>query len=152
MSENLYLYILIRTDLGSMGSGRACAQCSHASNAFIKSFGKMDDVVAWSSQTPQGFGTAIVLGASLDQIFEKLYKCGKFYNELIYDPDYVITIPKEIVYLIKSDKETPYPIKLEPSLIDVNKYILHRKEITCAYIFGDKELLKPILGDLLLYS
>ncbi len=152
MSEK-YLYILVRTDLPSMQSGRAAAQASHAANAFIHKFGKLPDVQEWSAQTPQGFGTAIVLGANLVDLttIVKDAARSKYPAELVVDPDYAITISSEIVPFL--DKTTQNKtVKLEQSATDPNKYILHREEVTCGYIFGNKDDLKPLLGDLPLYS
>jgi peptidyl-tRNA hydrolase len=146
-----YLYILMRTDLPSMGAGRAAAQASHAANAFIHKHGNTKDAKAWAASTPQGFGTAIVLGATLEQIEEATKKAHAqgFPTEQIVDPDYAITISAEIVPFLNKDLKG---IKIERSEKDPTKYIIHRQEITCAYILGNKEDLAPILGDLPLYS
>jgi len=150
MNENLYLYILMRTDLPSMGAGRAAAQASHAANAFIYKYGDRADVKEWQKQTPQGFGTAIVLGTTLDQITDlhKIAFHDKYPTEFITDPDYVISIPAEILPIIEEGSRH----RLEQSPIDPNKYLYHRREVTCAYIFGDKEKLAPLLSHLPLYS
>jgi len=141
----------MRTDLPSMGAGRAAAQASHASNAFIHKYGNKPDVKEWQKQTPQGFGTAIVLGVTADQLTEKVTraKVGNIPADFIVDTDYVVPISSELVpYLDKSNKD----IKVEQSPVDPNKYVIHRREITCGYIFGRKEDLSELLGDLNLYS
>jgi peptidyl-tRNA hydrolase len=154
MSEN-YLYILMRTDLPSMGPGRAAAQASHASNAFWHKYGKTKEAQAWAASTKQGFGTAIVLGATLEQIKER---CGaaltnKFAMDTITDTDYAISFSAELLPYMRTQSELASGnATIEQSEKDPNKYILHRQEVTCAYIFGDKEALQPILGDLPLYS
>ena len=150
MNENLYLYILMRTDLPSMGAGRAAAQASHAANAFIHKYGNKDYVKEWQKQTTQGFGTAIVLGVNLKELYNK-YNASyrKFCSEVIIDPDYVVSISSELVpFLNKLDSR----IKVEQSTVDSNKYVIHREEVTCGYIFGNKEKLVELLGDLPLYS
>lgn len=148
---NETLYILMRTDLGSMGPGRAAAQASHAANAFWHKYGGTADYIdEWAASTPQGFGTAIVLGATIDQITD-LHKTAlhdKYPTELVTDPDYVISIPTEILPIIVNSAKS----KIEQSPMDPNKYLYHRSEVTCAYIFGDKEKLFPLLGSLPLYS
>jgi peptidyl-tRNA hydrolase len=148
-----YLYILMRTDLPSMGAGRAAAQASHASNAFWHKYGKTKDAQAWAASTPQGFGTAIVLGATFEQIKEKCAAAisQKFPCDTVIDPDYAIVFSSELLpYLDKSVSGDP--TRIEQSATDPKKYILHRQEVTCAYILGEKEALQPILGDLPLYS
>ena len=142
----------MRNDLPSMGAGRAAAQASHASNAFIHKFGQREDVVEWSHQTPQGFGTAIVLSANLYDIAETLDECknsGFEVHDTVVDPDYVVPISSELVpFLNRDDKR----ITVEQSATDPNKSFIHRSEVTCAYIFGDKEKLAPLLSHLPLYS
>ena len=147
----------MRNDLGSLGPGRAAAQASHAANAFWHKYGNTKDAKVWAATTPQGFGTAIVLGTTLGEIQAKTATATiqKIPSELIIDTDYAITISPEVAYFI--DEKASYDrmgehIKIEPSEKDPGKLILHRQEITCAYIFGNKEELAPILGDLPLYS
>lgn len=148
-----YLYILMRMDLPSMGAGRAAAQASHAANAFIHKHGNTRDAKSWAASTPQGFGTAIVLGASLEQIdsLTKLANAQGYPTEQVVDPDYAITISAEIVPFLRQDLKG---IKIEPSDKDPNKFVIHRQEITCAYIFGNKDALAATtnIGDLPLYS
>jgi len=151
-NENLYLYILIRNGLPSMGAGRAAAQASHASNAFIHKFGDNAEVKLWQAQTPQGFGTAIVLSAGLHDIAETLHDCREAGFEVcdtVVDPDYVVPISSELVPFLNPE-DTRF--KVEPSATDPNKAFLHRSEITCAYVFGDKASLSPILSRFPLYS
>lgn len=151
-NENLYLYILLRNDLPSMGAGRACAQASHASNAFIHSHGGKEDVEQWQKQTPQGFGTAIVLSVGLYDIaatLDELDQAKFTMFETVKDSDYVVPISAELVpFLDKNDKR----ITVEMSQIDPKKAFIHRSEITCAYVFGDKEQLAPFLNKYPLYS
>lgn len=140
----------MRTDLPSMGAGRAAAQASHAANAFIHKFGGKNIVKSWQEQTNQGFGTAIVLGVNMEQLKQKLSEATHrgFFTEMVVDTDYVISISSEILPIIEKGRGH----KIEPSPIDPNKYLYHREEVTCGYIFGDKEKLVELLGDLPLYS
>ena len=151
MNEEKYLYILMRNDLGSLGPGRAAAQASHAANAFIHKYGNTKDAKAWTASTAQGFGTAIVLCGNLLQITEATLKAHNqgFPTGNIVDPDYAITISAEIVPFLSKELKG---IKVEQSEKDPNKFVIHRQEITCAYIFGNKEELALILGELPLYS
>lgn len=104
------LYILMRNDLESLNTGKAIAQGSHASNAFIDKFhatmqeysvdsSKKDiaeklnsDIRRWETSTNQGFGTVLVLEGSMADIRETVekvkdfgYLCG-----IIHDPTYPI--------------------------------------------------------------
>ena len=141
----------MRNDLPSLGAGRAAAQASHASNAFIHKFGNVDTVRRWQAQTPQGFGTAIVLSASKKEIGDTLTECsntGVTECDEIIDPDYVIPISSEIIPYI----DTHVLNMFEPSKTDSGKYFFHRTEITCAYVFGYKEKLSSLLSKFPLYS
>jgi len=132
------LYILMRTDLPSMGAGRAAAQASHASNAFVHKFGKHQEVKNWQNQTTQGFGTAIVLGTdkvTIDKLFHLSPLKLWVMKDEVHDPDYVILINREIESLLRKQYnkhsqfwfDLPKPDGLVP---------LHRVEMTCAYVFG----------------
>ena len=67
------LYILMRTDMDSMNPGKAMAQASHASNAFVSNAEpgyNIDEELfnAWQGSTTQGFGTVLVLGVNEAQM------------------------------------------------------------------------------------
>ena len=125
------LYILMRTDLDSMNPGKAMAQASHASNAFVAKVFAMNGTShndnlyhAWNDETPQGFGTVLVLGVTESQMrtaVEVADQC-EFISDIIHDPTYPLR-----------DGEVTHFIPLD----------------TCAYVFGDKddEILQSILGN-----
>lgn len=71
--ENPVLYIIMRNDLASLTHGKSCAQAAHAANAFVHKMGRLKEVHSvkklyrkWAKQTPQGFGTTIVLAGTVD--------------------------------------------------------------------------------------
>ncbi|MFA7408380.1 MAG: peptidyl-tRNA hydrolase [Anaerolineaceae bacterium] len=104
------LYILMRTDLASMNPGKACAQACHAANMFVHEvesrFSERDrhDLIDWSKQTIQGFGTTIVLGADWDTIAEKVHFAinDGFVAGIVRDPTYPIR-DGEVTHLIPLD-------------------------------------------------
>lgn len=142
----------MRTDLPSMQSGRAVAQASHASNAFIKEWGNLKgkvhrhDVNEWSNQTLQGFGTVVVLSMTKEQI-ETVLKSNIIPHGRVIDPDYVVSVSSELKPYLNSRK-----IKIIDDENNPSRILLSREEMTCAYIFGDKETLKPLLGEYPLYA
>ena len=140
----------MRKDLGSLGPGRAADRPPTRLMHFIHKYGGKDDVKEWQKQTTQGFGTAIVLGVNMEQLSEKVAQATSrgFLADRVVDPDYVISVPSEILPIIMDSAKS----KIEQSPTDPNKYLYHRSEVTCAYIFGDKEKLFPLLGTLPLYS
>ena len=121
----------MRTDLDSMNPGKAMAQASHASNAFVAKVFAMNGTShndnlyhAWNDETPQGFGTVLVLGVTESQMrtaVEVADQC-EFMSDIIHDPTYPL-----------QDGEVTHFIPLD----------------TCAYVFGDKddEILQSILGN-----
>ena len=118
------LYILMRTDLDSMNSGKAMAQASHASNAFAAEFGPSPANIRttknkelyekWSHETTQAFGTVLVLdlqvGSELTSYVEEANALGLVAG-VVHDPSYPV-----------QDGDVTHHIPLD----------------TCAYIFGDK--------------
>lgn len=125
------LYILMRTDLDSMNSGKGMAQASHASNAFVHSMSNKNDKAVivvnhlyekWLKETTQGFGTVLVLGVNERQMRAAVIVAARvgFVSDVIHDPTYPI-----------HDGEICHTLPLD----------------TCGYVFGDKN--DPILGTLL---
>ena len=131
------LYILMRTDMDSMNPGKAMAQASHASNAFVSNAEpgyNVDEELfnAWQQSTPQKFGTVLVLGVTEVQMrtaveVAESFGVDKFPCDIIHDPTYPL-----------QDGDTTHFIPVD----------------TCGYIFGDKEdpLLESILGNFELHE
>ena len=93
-SETLpVLYILMRNDLDSMNPGKAMAQASHASNAFIHEVTENAfNVQEWQECTDQGFGTVLVLGGSMKDIAETISEAkeAEYIAGVVHDPTYPI--------------------------------------------------------------
>jgi hypothetical protein len=146
----------MRNDLPSMSTGRAMAQASHASNAFISDTKHLRflSIKKWQKQTPNGFGTAIVLEVDLPTIHSVFKSIQKHignngseicYNEVI-DPEYGVKTTLELYQLF--DRKL---IQTGKTIFNGNDVIFFKKEVTCAYVFGTKEELDPILGHLKLH-
>jgi len=140
---NPVLFVIMRTDLASMNSGKAMSQACHAGNALETHFDATMQIAAvssnesdredaktlsnafyeWKRQTPQGFGTTITLGASMTKIktdIEWLRRNG-FLAAIVHDPTYPLR-----------DGDATHLIPLD----------------TCAYVFApdkDDEYLRIIL-------
>lgn len=107
------LYILVRTDLASMNSGRTAAQCAHAANYFIKAARELIEYLEdpndeftkaideWENQTVQGYGTTIVLdGGSEEDIKEKMISIdGDYFSAAVIDPEYPI-VDGSVVHIL----------------------------------------------------
>lgn len=128
----IVLYILMRTDLGSMNPGKAMAQANHAYGAMKKAI-RSNIVVQplyheWIDQTEQEFGTTLVLGGSEAKIENALFKAGYHANVLsgwVHDPSYPITDGAVVHHI---------PIN------------------TCAFVFGTKEDCRSVVAGLELHS
>jgi len=121
------LYILMRTDLDSMNAGKAVAQGAHAANQFAYYVNReLETYKEWIKSTMCGFGTTIVLSVSnqeIDDIVNKYYNSGPEPKVagIVHDPSYPI-----------KDGDTVHHLPLD----------------TCAYIFGLKSELEPVLSTL----
>jgi len=114
------LYILMRSDLDSMNPGKGMAQASHAANAFMKTVDdgqpnttNQDLANKWRSETPQGFGTVLVLEVNELEMRSAvdIAKALGFIADVIHDPTYPLR-----------DGDFCHFLPLD----------------TCSYIFGDK--------------
>ena len=123
------LYILMRDDLDSLNPGKAMAQASHASNAFVKAHQGDDQSKPgfylygqWECETSQGFGTVLVLACNetaMNTAVNVAEYCG-FSSGVVHDPTYPI-VDGDVVHHIPLD--------------------------TCGYVFGDKD--DPVLQSIL---
>lgn len=106
------LYILMRNDLDSMNCGKAIAQGSHASNAFVYEFHAFMQEASvkpekygkhfienlnhaftnWETSTSQGFGTVLVLEGNFTNIkktVDIMFDLG-YISRTVFDPTYPI--------------------------------------------------------------
>ena len=146
MSEHI-LYILMRKDLPSMNAGKAMAQASHATSAFSEDNCDSESFTQWSQSTSQHFGTALVLAADKQQIIDVVGKARQLGipASVVDDPSYPYRADIELASLIPTSLDTI------PRQVNGNQVTLWRNEMTCAYVFGTKEELAPILGHLPLH-
>lgn len=113
------LYILMRDDLASLNAGKAMAQASHASNAFVARARAYDaeynsvpvhteqekaNIVGfddWENSTTQSFGTVLVLAAKMPDIKSTVDICQKlgYIADVIHDPTYPIVDGKVVHYI-----------------------------------------------------
>ena len=145
---NEILYILMRNDLPSMNAGKAMAQASHASNQFIKNFHERKEVQEWERSTPDGFGTVLVLSATIDDINKLLHESvigTGIPAQRVIDPSYPYRVNKEIANLINVERDSI------PRVVNGDTVNLWRNETTCAFVFGTKETCVTLIGHLPLH-
>ena len=126
------LYIIMRTDMASMGRGRAIAEGSHIANQMVWEHvvcpmmeGGIPNqaIIDWHKEA-NGFGTAIVLRCKNEVEMNNVHTlaiANGFLSKIVYDPEY---------YVMDGD----YAIRLTDVPVGV-------------YVFGDHLELKPYLGD-----
>lgn len=157
MNDNAFpvLYILMRNDLASMNAGKAMAQASHASNAFVHRMFKADDKLKnpiwhlfdeWRNETLQGFGTVLVLAVNEMQMRFSVDAAKRYgmIAEIIHDPTYPILIDRELGAYLR--KLGPNGFNDGYTVGDGDRYITIPMD-TCAYVFADKN--DPITGMIL---
>lgn len=137
----------MRDDLDTMNHGKAMAQTSHASNAFMHIADRKNALVKdWISGTTQGFGTVLTLAVDENQMKTAVKVAGLmgFQSEIIHDPSYPILIPTDlgkILYNIHNHAVSTFTVGENFNYLTVPMD-------TCAYIFGNKNdpLLAAIVG------
>lgn len=142
---NPVLYIIMRNDLNSLNPGKAVAQGAHAANQFQSHIESIDkpsnkNIIMlyenWKSQAFQ-FGTTIVLQGSEFEI-ASINEEALIVNDVVYgkviDPTYPFTVNAEIMSLLGAAG-----IIGESKIIDKNTVHCVREEMTCFYIFGNKD-------------
>ena len=119
---DLRLYILMRTDLVSMNPGKAVAQGAHAANQFVEEHQTNDFYKRWAASTPGGFGTTITLGVDAKQMYTAVHvaRALNLLSGVVHDPTYPL-IDGDVLHLLPLD--------------------------TCAYIFGEKDAVQPVVGN-----
>ena len=147
------LYVIVRNDLQSMNPGKAEAHSGHASNAFVDETivvpllnGDKPNGLAmhWRKGTSQGFGTQINLNANFAQMKTAVAvaKSLEYVAELVTDTSYPYELSTEAANLIPESTDTL------PRIPKGATTVLFRKEITAAYVFGDKNdlMLEAVMG------
>jgi len=120
------LYVLARVDLASMNSGKLAAQTCHSGSAFAKHMENSKDPFyeKWKEETPQGFGTVLVLAVNEQQMRQAVEtsKALGFVSGVVHDPTYPLR-----------DGDTTHFLPVD----------------TCAYVFGSRldPMLKAVVGN-----
>ncbi len=160
-----YLYgLAITKGMPSMGRGKSVAHAgAHAANLFSFDHfivplrdGKVVDpeVIAWHDQAA-GFGTTVILDAGTEDNVVEIVRAIKVNGQyakgicagLVIDTTYPYFTDVELLKLIDPTIHTADPV-----IMDDRRVLCHRKQITAAYVFGEKEALAPFLGNLELLS
>ena len=160
MAKDLYAYCLVRTDLPSLGAGKAIAHAMHAGNQMtwrevVAPMAKGEepnaDVMEWHRMAG-GFGTTIALGdknqldfKTINAVVDAALTLG-FVAGKVVDPTYPYLVDKEVVPFMDQSIHTMPPVSGPPGTM-----VCFRQEMTTAYVFGDKAELGILLGRFGLY-
>lgn len=144
--DKMIAYLLMRTDLQSMGLGKSRAQAMHAGNQMtydllviplFKNKEVNPDVIEWHTEG-EGFGTAIALGAQ-DQVTEEiLLKTvssalnNKILSNLVIDKTYPYEVDNETFGRIDPSLHTREPMRTK------NGWRCFAREVTGAWFFGKR--------------
>ncbi len=160
IEKNLVAYCLVRTDLPSLGAGKAIAHAMHAGNQMTwelvvepleRGAEPNADVLAWHKQA-SGFGTTMALGKGREIPLAVMQKIVDAVNNLggwaacVTDPTYPYLVDNEVVPFMNETVHTLPPVQGPPGLT-----VCFREEITTAYVFGDKNMLSLVMGQFGLY-
>lgn len=153
-SDNLYAYLLLRTDMPSLGRGKGAAHAMHAGNdmtyrTMVKPLMAKQEidprVIAWHAQGAT-FGTTIALGSTgeitkdvLLRIVEAAEPLG-FPAGLVCDTTYPFFMNAEDAQLVDRNLLTREPKRVKGG------WAMCREEITAAWIMGDKDDLTVLLA------
>lgn len=153
-AANLYAYLLLRTDLPSLGRGKSQAHAMHAGNHMThelwvspleRSHPIDARVRAWHAQGG-GFGTTITLGnqgqITLDVIERIVAAANKLelFAGAVRDTSYPYIVDNEILPLIRPELHTRPPKQIRDG------WLCCRDEVTAAWLMGDKDDLSTLLA------
>lgn len=138
------LYIIIRNDLPSLNPGKAMAQAAHAANQFVHDV-KNKQVKEWQKDG-QGFGTTIVLSASIGEI-NSIYNTSDEPCDYVVDETYPYIVDNEIAFLIPESMHTAPPIYKDNGKV----VMLFRSVATCLYLFLESGRSNELISKLPLY-
>lgn len=154
--EDPYLYILVRNDLTSLNAGKAVAQGAHAANQMVKEFahslcnhvpGYAALFEEWQSQA-NGFGTTITLSVNEQEMRTavRVAQALDFHAGIMTDPTYPFEAPAELAKVLMQVGSDRGIIQARAASAANPNALLLRPEDVCAYVFGPKVELSPILG------
>ena len=152
--SNPYAYLLVRTDLESLGRGKGYAHSMHAGNHMtwqtvvkpLLANQKPDELVMAWHQSAEGFGTTAAIGTrdqvdinTLQAVVEAAKSLGHEAG-IVEDPTYPYEVSTEIYHLL------PESLHTAPADRIASGFRCYRREISCAWVFGEKEELKVLLS------
>jgi peptidyl-tRNA hydrolase len=135
--KDLAVYVLARTDLPSLNSGKLAAQVHHAGVQMMGKYNKrqlvQDYIKYGKTRGAVYFNTTIVLAASINDIIQRLHSANEMAKSMIVfnsitDPSYPFFVENmEIASLIQPNAKT----QIIKTMND-GRVLMTREELTCA--------------------
>lgn len=142
IKQELAVYVLVRTDLPSLNSGKGMAQVHHAGVQLVSKYGAQqlvrDYITQGIQQGADNFNTTLVLGATLDDIIRCAQEAENAGDDVVVfntvtDPSYPFLVQNgEVADLIP--ETVAQAVKQMPD----GKILMVRSEVTCAWFLGDR--------------
>ncbi len=137
--KDLVVYLLVRTDLPSLNSGKGFAQTHHAGVQMAVKFADhplfKEYLEFGNQQGADNFNTTISLGATFKDIENTMEKVTKMNGVcgILIDPSYPFLVDSELDPFL-GDVAKLARVKT----IDSRNVLYTRPELTCAYALGDR--------------
>lgn len=152
MNNDIVLAVLLRSDLPSLNPGKAVAHAAHAANQAVHELLELQrpglfleaspDVAAWARATPSGFGTTIALDSKFVSL-PRLARAMEGVNArtgVVGDERFAWKVDAEIGPLLDQSLHTRAPAPED------RQWTCYRSAAVCAWAFGEKADLAPVLG------
>lgn len=150
----------MRNDLVSLNPGKAVAQGAHAANQMVKHYSRYVGAIQdeqgqidalnlldqWETSA-DGFGTTITLSVSEQEMRSAVMvaKALGFHAGIMRDPTYPFEAQEEVAKILSTYGYSNGVAVIRPATA-TKPAIMVRPEDVCAYVFGDKDELYPVLG------
>jgi len=137
--KDLVTYVLVRTDLPSLNTGKALAQSHHAGVQLLSKHAEKplvrEYIEAGMSEGADFFNTTLTLAAKFSDIEHSisLAKNLDCVCDIVIDPSYPFLVDIELDPFLKSVTELTRVKQVSDSQV-----LYTRRELTCAYALGDR--------------
>ena len=154
-TQNLCVYVLVRTDIPSMTAGKVAAQVHHAgvqmqskyaTNPVVKQY-----IAVGQADGADHFATTIVLAATVQDIEVAMARVKNIEHcvyDIIIDPSYPFLVDPELTTFLTNNTELTYIHSVG------DRDLFTRHELTVAWALGDRNnaTFRSVFENLKLYG
>jgi hypothetical protein len=136
-NEDIVVYVLVRTDLPSLNSGKGMAQVHHSGVQLAMKYGNTElfknYIAGGTAGDADNFSTTITLAATFADIEKSIAKLDgtEYVRDIIVDPTYPFLVDLEIDLLLQKLPDVTRVKQVNPTHV-----LYTRRELTCAYALG----------------